>query len=289
MFFIGLLLTLNLSCATSLNPNNLKLDLIVPNEPFFAGEIVYLEARLKNFSNKAVTVKLEVSDTLSWNYEFRVQDAKGDYVDCAPSALEREHEKTINAGESYALRLPFYLCTKRDFNEDKRYSVKALFALKGSESGYLIESEEKWVDVLVPKTEADKAAYRLLYTFYKDPDKGAQIPHAYSSLTAYKIIPDKYPTSLYVKYALFAQGKSEIESDTPKYIQQGIEAMGRLLREYPAFHLTDETLYYLGLAHQKLGEKEKALEFYNKAVKEYSGSEGAEMASKAIAALAGGK
>ncbi len=290
MIFLSVLLTLNLSCATSISPENLKLELVVPNHPFFAGEIVYLEARLINISNSPIKIPILGNDVGACNYDIRVFDSGEMYTLCRPDNERRDSDRILNPGEVYIYKKPFYLCTKRDYAGDKRFRVKAEYGWKEGESGYLIQSDEKWVDVLAPKNDVDRGAYKLLYTFVGDLENGAAMSEAYSDITAYKKIPEKYPSSLYVKYALYQEGKrfaeyspkgqSEIET-----IRKGEALLERVLLEYPTFHLTDETLYYLALAHQKLGEKDKALEFYNKAIKEFPNTEGAEMAAKALQSL----
>ena len=285
MIFISVLLTLNMSCATSISPEKLKLELRVPDGPIFAGEIVYLEARLKNVSTTPISIPIEGNDTGNFNYDIRVYDSDKVYSLCTWGARGIEHDILLNPGEEILFRKPLHVCTKRDFSEDKGFRVKAGYGWKEGHAGNLIESEEKWIDVRAPKTKEDKDAYHLLYTYSRNREKDIPIPDAYSGLSAYREIPQKYPTSLYVKYALFSQGKSEIELGTSVYFQKGIETLESLLREHPVFHLTDETLYYLGLAHQKLGEKEKALEIYKKVVKEFPGTEGAEIASKALQSL----
>ncbi|MBI3651932.1 MAG: outer membrane protein assembly factor BamD [Acidobacteria bacterium] len=70
-----------------------------------------------------------------------------------------------------------------------------------------------------------------------------------------------------------------------KAYKGGLDRLQEILDTYPNFSRVDEVFYWMGEAHVKLNEPDKAQEFYHKLLKEFPDSEFAKKAKEQLEKL----
>ena len=163
-----------------------------------------------------------------------------------------------------------------------------------------IETDPVEITITPPSTEIDKEAFKYVMCASKEQRKKYEevnhvpmkCPDAVTPLMVYEgynniEVVEDYPKSTFAKYVLFNNALNKLypSRQAPKkdcYLEKASEYFEKLLREYPDFELTDETMYYLAVAYYYDDEKDKSKELLQKLMAQYPDSEGAEMAQRFI-------
>jgi TolA-binding protein len=154
------------------------------------------------------------------------------------------------------------------YNGEFKWAQTQLDVLKASTSK-LIANDAMELSLLITDNTIMDTTTEALLLFAKAELKDFQNKHD-SALFILSSILDSFPRHTLTDDIYFM--KAEIFAETRKY-PEAIETLELVIGEYPLDILADDALFMMANIYQdKLGNEEKAMELYERMLKEYQGS-----------------